>query len=695
MNITRSMHLDFHTLPNIDDFGRDMDYDCIARTLADAGVQYVNSVATCNIGFAYFPTKVGKPYPYMKNDHFGELLKAYRKYGIGVSAYLNIGLNHQHCYENKSWCRVDDKGRIIHGDTTGNFFRSVCYNSDGYRNYLLSIVKEINDNYDVDGFFFDCIKIIPCYCEKCLAEMKTEGVNIKNRREVKKFTYGKILKLCKELKEIISDKEVFFCGLPFNSGLSTHLVVECLPSGNWGYDYFHQASAYARGFYKRPLYMTGRFQADWGDFGGVKNKASFEYDLYDALSNNCDICFGDHLHPRYGLNPAVTDTVKAVYTQAKFYERYTKNTEYLAEIAVLNPSDIFELERPSNVGVVRMLNELKYSYDFIDINADFKKYKLIILPDDIKVDSVLKKKLSKYLKSGGKILSTGTSGLNVKGNSFALEEYAFIRFSGFDKNNVPYFVFCEDKDRVEWSCYGSSILMILAKCCHDMDLFVWLLGSKCKKVSSFGSLSYFKKENAPNGAPLCCMDGCPVFNECPYNCVKIYVEDLGKQASVVRKVVSNDTSTEAILEKLKTGPYGRCVFHCDNDVVDHQVVNLEFENGVTVNFTMSAFTTITEREINIMGTHGQIKGNFETSTITVEEFATWNKTVHHVTTPNSGHGGSDTGIMRSFTNLVRMDGKAEGATGADMSVESHLIALAAEESRVSGKTIYMEDFYNN
>ena len=459
MNITRSMHLDFHTLPNIDDFGRDMDYDCIARTLADAGVQYVNSVATCNIGFAYFPTKVGKPYPYMKNDHFGELLKAYRKYGIGVSAYLNIGLNHQHCYENKSWCRVDDKGRIIHGDTTGNFFRSVCYNSDGYRNYLLSIVKEINDNYDVDGFFFDCIKIIPCYCEKCLAEMKTEGVNIKNRREVKKFTYGKILKLCKELKEIISDKEVFFCGLPFNSGLSTHLVVECLPSGNWGYDYFHQASAYARGFYKRPLYMTGRFQADWGDFGGVKNKASFEYDLYDALSNNCDICFGDHLHPRYGLNPAVTDTVKAVYTQAKFYERYTKNTEYLAEIAVLNPSDIFELERPSNVGVVRMLNELKYSYDFIDINADFKKYKLIILPDDIKVDSALKKKLSKYLKSGGKILSTGTSGLNVKGNSFALEEYAFIRFSGFDKNNVPYFVFCEDKDRVEWSCYGSSILM--------------------------------------------------------------------------------------------------------------------------------------------------------------------------------------------------------------------------------------------
>ena len=152
-------------------------------------------------------------------------------------------------------------------------------------------------------------------------------------------------------------------------------------------------------------------------------------------------------------------TVKAVYTQAKFYERYTKNTEYLAEIAVLNPSDIFELERPSNVGVVRMLNELKYSYDFIDINADFKKYKLIILPDDIKVDSALKKKLSKYLKSGGKILSTGTSGLNVKGNSFALEEYAFIRFSGFDKNNVPYFVFCEDKDRVEWSCYGSSILM--------------------------------------------------------------------------------------------------------------------------------------------------------------------------------------------------------------------------------------------
>lgn len=240
--------------------------------------------------------------------------------------------------------------------------------------------------------------------------------------------------------------------------------------------------------------------------------------------------------------------------------------------------------------------------------------------------------------------------------------------------------------RGNWRNAGESSCMILQKCCHDMDILLWLTDRHCKRVTSFGSLTHFKAENAPAGAPERCTDGCPAADTCPYNAERFYLGkikagDVGWPANIL----TVDLTEKGILEALRTGPYGRCAYRCDNDVVDHQVVNLELDGGLTVNFTMCAFTQTGGREIRVMGTMGEIVGNMETNTIEVRPFVGETETIDvtKLTNDFSGHGGGD---ARLLDDLLRLVAGEEGSalTSISASVESHLVAFAAEESRLNG-----------
>jgi predicted dehydrogenase len=242
--------------------------------------------------------------------------------------------------------------------------------------------------------------------------------------------------------------------------------------------------------------------------------------------------------------------------------------------------------------------------------------------------------------------------------------------------------------RGNWRSAASSSPMILAHCCHDMDLLHWFAGSSCRTVSSFGSLSHFRRENAPAGAPARCLDGCPHESSCPYFAPRIYLtEDTGWPASVI----SNDTSIEARLRALREGPYGRCVYRCDNDVVDHQVATFEFENEVTAAFTMCPFNHQPGRTLKLMGTEGEIRASMARNEIEVSRFVSGRRDL--IVPPASPHryGGGDNGIMEYLVNLVR-GGADEGLTSAAGSVESHLMAFAAEKSRQDGKTVVMAEY---
>lgn len=238
--------------------------------------------------------------------------------------------------------------------------------------------------------------------------------------------------------------------------------------------------------------------------------------------------------------------------------------------------------------------------------------------------------------------------------------------------------------RGNWRNSDETSPMILAKCCHDIDILLWLVGSSCTKVSSFGGLLHFNSFNAPEGATDRCTDGCPSRDGCPYYAPRFYLEHPRAVTDNFVNVVTLESSRQEILEALKRGPYGRCVYKCDNNVVDHQVVNMEYANGVTASITMCAFTSKCERIINMMGSKGQIKGNMEENLIEVIDFVTGHTSTIKLQTSSTGHSGSDVAMMHNFVELVAKEDILDTKSSADKSVESHLIALAAEESRLQG-----------
>lgn len=240
--------------------------------------------------------------------------------------------------------------------------------------------------------------------------------------------------------------------------------------------------------------------------------------------------------------------------------------------------------------------------------------------------------------------------------------------------------------RGNWRNLATSSPMILSKCCHDLDILRWLVDEPCLTVSSFGSLKHFTQENAPTGSTLRCTDGCSVEPECPYSALKLYMNMKNNDWPV--NVITADLSREGRLRALQEGPYGRCVYHCDNDVVDHQVVNMQFGRERTASLTMSAFTT-GSRRTRIMGTMGEAIG--DTRLITVANFRTGTEstidTENADTGITSGHGGGDYGLLAAFIKAVQHQDPSFISSSLAVSMESHKMAFDAERSRNEGRII--------
>ena len=267
------------------------------------------------------------------------------------------------------------------------------------------------------------------------------------------------------------------------------------------------------------------------------------------------------------------------------------------------------------------------------------------------------------------------------------------------REDVGFFHQAHSFVRGNWRNSEETSPMILAKCCHDMDLLVWLSDSSCRQVSSFGNLTWFKEENAPKGAARRCLDGCPVKDTCPYDAEKIYISNPDTGVRYKNGWPANTFAVppteENVRKELKAGPYGRCVYYCDNNVVDHQVVNLQMENDITVTFSMCAFSAKCSRMIKVMGTLGEIEGSIDENKIYYTPFGQETQVIDltSFTDDFSGHGGGDVRMVKQFADYVMTGKRTESITDLDISLESHLIALAAEESRKrQGKSISIREF---
>jgi len=265
------------------------------------------------------------------------------------------------------------------------------------------------------------------------------------------------------------------------------------------------------------------------------------------------------------------------------------------------------------------------------------------------------------------------------------------------QENVGYWHQAHSFVRGNWGSSQGSVFMLLAKCCHDLDMIVWLMGRPCERVSSFGSLELFRPERAPSGSAARCMDGCGARSGCPFDCEQFYIYG---ERGVLRgggwpvNTLTEDLTGEGVREALRAGPYGRCVYACGNDAVDHQVVSIGFKGGATAALTMSGLTSRSDRTLSVMGTAGEIYGNLEENRITVAPFGREPEILDlgSETSDFSGHGGGDGRLLRDFVNYIA-GGPYDSVSISEIgvSLQSHRIAFAAERSLLSGETVKIID----
>ena len=237
--------------------------------------------------------------------------------------------------------------------------------------------------------------------------------------------------------------------------------------------------------------------------------------------------------------------------------------------------------------------------------------------------------------------------------------------------------------RGNWGKESAATFMLMTKSCHDIDYIAYLVDRPCLKVSSFGGLYYFRRDKAPVGSAERCTDACPLEPSCAYSAIKAYVN--GNREGWPGNVVSPDHSYEAHLAAIRTGPYGRCVWKCDNDVVDHQTVNMQFAGDVTATFTMTGFTQDHGRLLRVHGTLGAL--TFDQHSITLKTYADNNVSRIDIGDEQGGHGGGDTRVVREWLLALHSRDDRKLVANAQESLKTHSIVFAAEKSRREGRTV--------
>ncbi|HEY5582978.1 MAG TPA: beta-galactosidase trimerization domain-containing protein [Ruminiclostridium sp.] len=439
---SRSVHLDFHTSEKIVEIGEGFDPKDFAATLKKADVQSITCFARCHHGMIYYDTKFAARHPGLKRNLLKEQIDACHEVGIKVPIYIACGWDEYCARKHPEWLE-----RTVNGEPVGTHhipdgpgpleagWKTLCFNTP-YADYVEEQTVEVLEKFgsSVDGIFFDILFQEACYCNYCLEGMISDGLEPTVKSDAEKYAKKVLFDFKKRLFDKIRsyNKE---CPIFFNSGhisseirheieFYSHMEIESLPSGIWGYEHFPITVRYARNLGLEYTGQTGKFHKSWADFGGFKNKASLEFECFNALANGAKCSIGDQLHPSGVINKSTYELIGSVYSQVKEKETWCEDVIALTDIGVFNPEAIGKSDGnidSSISGVYRMLIEAHYQFDIIDEQMDFNEYRLIILPDKILLDSSLKLKLDAYQHGGGKIILSYKSGLDYEEKEFVLD----------------------------------------------------------------------------------------------------------------------------------------------------------------------------------------------------------------------------------------------------------------------------------
>ena len=416
----RQIHLDFHTSELVP-VGNKFSKEQFQAALKAGHVNSITVFSKCHHGWSYHPTKVNEMHPMLNFDLLGAQLEACKEIGVNAPVYISAGYDEKEYLKRPEWrwhFTLDEEEHKEYENEV--HFHTLCFNT-GYLDFLCAQIEEVMVKYNPCGIFLDIIEPRICYCQKCLSDMKALGIDIENEDEVKAFSqqvFDKYLEKTNAAVRKYSDTATVF----HNRGhvypgdkryiySNTHLELESLPTGGWGYDHFPLTVSYARSLGDMEcLGMTGKFHQSWGEFGGFKHPNALIYETSLSIANGAGCSVGDQMHSLSEMNMATYNLIGKAYSLVEEKEPWLDGAVNVADIAVICvEAETGKRGSKADVGSNRMLLENHFLYNFIDSEADFSKYKLLVLPETDGFGDELIEKIKTYISNGGKIIAAGDS----------------------------------------------------------------------------------------------------------------------------------------------------------------------------------------------------------------------------------------------------------------------------------------------
>ena len=424
----RQVHLDFHTSEKIPGIGSKYDKKQFQKALQIGHINSITLFAKCHHGWMYYPSKVGKPHPQLQLNLLQEQIEAAHEIGVKTPVYISAGLDEQTARAHPEWViRREDESTTWCSRFSRPGYHRLCMNSP-YLDLLKDEVIEVCKTFDADGIFMDIVGVEPCYCQNCIRILEGEGVDPYDPNNIQMLAERTYKKYHETVRAAIDSVKL---GLPLfhNTGhiqrgrrdlafMNTHLELESLPTGGWGYDHFPESVRYAQGLGMDVVGMTGKFHETWGEFGGFKHPNALRYEAALSVANGAKCSIGDQLAPNGHMDEVTYRLIGKAYSEVEEKEPWLDEVTSIADIGVLSCEAWNSEKKKADDGVTRILLEGHYLFDILDSESDFSKYKVIILPDCFSNIEKLVPKLREFIQNGGKLLASGSSGLNSETGTF-------------------------------------------------------------------------------------------------------------------------------------------------------------------------------------------------------------------------------------------------------------------------------------
>lgn len=436
----RQVHLDFHTSQYITEIGRDFSARDFGDTLQKAHVNSITCFARCHHGWLYYPSKKNPEliHPNLKNKNLLlEQIAECHKRGIKVPVYTTVRWDERIAREHPEWlCRDTDGNPVDMGNVPEpHFYYGICLNS-GYREFFKAHISDIIDvvgEDKLDGLFMDIVVQTECACDSCRKIMLERGLDPASRNDRVRFAAATLNEFRDEISSLIRSRvpnaTIFYNDSCVDKVLKrsidtySHMEIESLASGDWGYDHFPITVRYAAGMGKDMIGMTGKFHTSWGDFHSLKNKAALEFECFHMLALGAGCSVGDQLHPWGELSDATYRLIGDVYQSVEEKEKYCYGAKPVCEIAVVRPEENFNpildgRELPKAlIGACHIFQELAWQFAIIDSDMELEGYKAVVLPDGVEYSKEFEEKLKAYVAQGGRVLATFDSCIDENGNN--------------------------------------------------------------------------------------------------------------------------------------------------------------------------------------------------------------------------------------------------------------------------------------